>query len=711
MDIKNLLSKMTLEQKLAQLLQCNALYLAADASQDITGPEQELSLTGAQLASIGSTLNFKNAEEVIRIQKAHLERDPNKIPLLFMHDVIHGYRTIYPIPLALGASFDTEMVEECCLMASEEMSAGGVHVTFAPMVDLVRDPRWGRCMESTGEDPYLNADMARAMVRGFQKSGKVAACVKHFAAYGQAEAGRDYNTTDMSERTLRDYYLPAYKAAVDEGVEMLMTSFNILNGVPSSGNKWLMKDILRDEWGFDKIIISDYNAFREMKVHGYCADEKACAQKAIEATCDIEMMSPCYLNNMAKLIEEGIVSEAQIDEAVMRVLRLKQKLGLFDEVYRYVDPKKEAELCLCEKHREIARRAAEKSAVLLKNEGVLPFNKKAMKKVAVIGPFADKVMLGNWLCHGKESEGISALTGIKALLKDCEIVHVAGCSDALNEKDCSGISKAVEVAKNCDAVILCLGEHYTMSGESMSRVVLRLSTAQQVLVHEVVKANKNTAAVVFSGRALVLTDIIDEVPALALAWQPGTEGGNAIANLLFGEVNFAGKLPMTFPRAEGQIPIYYNNYRTGRPYEAPYGSWYLDCPNAPLFAFGYGLSYTSFEISAPKFSSLTMNAGESIEVSVEVKNVGSVKGENVIQLYICDEYASLVRPVKELKGYKKVALNPGESTVVTFAITEESLKFWSARGQHEAEDGTFNVWVSDSSNLNEATQITYSSKK
>ena len=613
--------------------------------------------------------------------------------------------------MGLGASFDTDMVEECCEMASEEMAVGGIHVTFAPMVDLVRDPRWGRCMESTGEDPYLNAHMARAMVRGFQKSGKVAACVKHFAAYGQAEAGRDYNTTDMSERTLRDYYLPAYKAAVDEGVEMLMTSFNILNGVPSSGNKWLMKDILRDEWGFDKIVISDYNAFREMKMHGYCADEKSCAQKAIEATCDIEMMSACYLNGIPNLIEEGVVSEAQIDEAVMRVLRLKEKLGLFDDVYRYVDEKAEMEIALSPKHREIARRAAEKSAVLLKNDGVLPFDKNKVKRVAVIGPFADKVMLGNWLCHGEESEGISALSGIKNLLKDAEVVHVSGCSDALNEKDCSGVSEAVEAAKDCDAVILCLGEHYMMSGESMSRVILRLSTAQQVLVHEVVKANKNTAAVVFSGRALVLTDIIDEVPALALAWQPGTEGGNAIANLLFGEVNFSGKLPMTFPRAEGQIPIYYNNYRTGRPYEGPYGSWYIDCPNAPLFAFGYGLSYTSFEISAPKFSALSMSSGESIEVSVEVKNVGTVRGENVIQLYICDEVASLVRPVKELKGYKKVELNPGESKVVTFEITEESLKFWSANGKFEAEDGTFNIWVSDSSNLNEATRITYSSKK
>lgn len=706
MRIKKLLNNMTLEQKLAQLSQYNAVCLHIGASGEITGPAQELSLKKEAISAVGSVLNFGAAKEVCEIQKEHLDNDPNKIPMLFMLDVVHGYKTIYPIPLALGASFDTDLVETCCEMASEEMSLGGVHVTFAPMVDLVRDPRWGRCMETTGEDTYLNCEMTRAMVRGFQKSGKVAACVKHFAAYGQAEAGRDYNTTDISERTLRDFYLPAYKAAVDEGVEMVMTSFNILNGVPSSGNKWLVKDLLRDEWGFDRIVISDYNAFREMQMHGYCATEKDCAEKAIQATSDIEMMSACYLQNIPQLIEEGTVTMAQIDEAVLRVLTLKEKMGLLDNLYLYADEEKSSAVHLCEKHREIARIAAEKSAVLLKNEGILPFDKTTVKRVAVIGPFADKVMLGNWYCHGKEEEGISVFQGVKNLLCNAEVSYAQGCGEAVNEKDCVQVNEAVELAKTCDAVILCVGESTIMSGEGMSRAELRLSPAQQTLIREVIKVNSNAVAVLFNGRPLVLTDIINDIPALVEAWQPGTEGGNALANLLFGDVNFSGKLSMTFPRGEGQIPVYYNSYRTGRPWEAPYGSWYQDMPNAPLYPFGYGLSYTSFDISKPEISAGIMNSGETLTVSVDVTNTGDRAGETVVQLYICDDYASLVRPVKELKGYQKIALQSKESKKVSFTITEKMLEFWTANGKFEAEKGSFTVWVADSSDVKDGVKIT-----
>lgn len=707
MDLKKLIDKMSLEQKLAQISQYNAICLHIGASGEVTGPAQELSLKKEEVSAVGSVLNFASAAEMTTIQEEHLLNDNNQIPMLFMQDVVHGYKTIYPIPLALGASFDTEIVEECCEMASEEMSLGGVHVTFAPMVDLVRDPRWGRCMETTGEDPYLNAEMARAMVRGFQKSGKVAACVKHFAAYGQAEAGRDYNTTDISERTLRDFYLPAYKAAIEEGVEMVMTSFNILNGVPSSGNKWLVKDVLRDEWGFDKVVISDYNAFREMHTHGYCATEKDCAEKAINATSDIEMMSACYLQNIPTLIAEGKVSKEQIDKAVLRVLRLKEKLGLLANPYLYADEEKEKEICLCEKHREIARRAAEKCAVLLKNEKVLPFDKNNAKRVGIIGPFADKVMLGNWFCHGKESDGVSVMQGVKSLLKNAEIFYVQGCNEKINETDCGQVNEAVKLAETCDTVILCVGESTQMSGESMSRAELRLSKAQQTLIREVVKVNQNTAVVLFCGRPLVLSDIIDAIPALTVAWQPGTEGGNAIANLLFGEVNFSGKLPMTFPRSEGQIPIYYNSYRTGRPFEAPYGSWYQDMPNAPLYPFGYGLSYTSFIISNPEISSETMKMGECLTVFVDVKNTGDRAGETVVQLYICDDYASLVRPIKELKGYQKIYLQSNEQKRVSFEITEEMLRFWTANGNLEVEEGSFTVWVCDNSNVNNGIRFVY----
>lgn len=693
-----LLQKMTLEQKLAQISQYNAVCLHIGASGDVTGPAAELKLTSEQVQAVGSVLNFGGANEVVEIQKEHLDNDPNKIPLLFMLDVVHGYKTIYPIPLGLGASFDTELVEQCSEMASEEMSLGGVNVTFAPMVDLVRDPRWGRCMETTGEDPYLNSEMARAMVCGFQKSGKVAACVKHFAAYGQAEGGRDYNTTDMSERTLRDYYLPAYKAAIDEGAEMVMTSFNTLNGVPSSGNRWLVKDLLREEWGFDKIVISDYNAFREMKTHGYCETEKDCAEKAIAATSDIEMMSACYLQNIPELIKEGKVTEEQIDEAVLRVLRLKEKLGLFEKPYGCADEKQGEKVWLCEKNRELALKAAEKSAVLLKNESVLPFGKKA-KKVAVVGPFADSVMLGNWHCGGKAEDGVSVTQGIKNLLKNDEVICVAGCGDGVNETNCDGIEEAVTAAKQSDCVILCVGEASNMSGEGMSRAELRLSQAQKTLIREVVKVNNNAAVVVFCGRPLVLADIIDDIPACVVAWQPGTEGGNAIANLLFGEVNFSGKLPMSFPRSEGQLPMSYNVCRTGRPWEGPYESWYQDMPKTPLFPFGYGLSYTRFEISEIKIDKTELKRNETLSVTAEVKNIGEVVGEETVQLYICDDYASLVRPVKELKAFKKVTLKPNESKTVSFEITEDTLKFWSANGKFEAENGSFTVWVENSSNV------------
>ena len=693
MDINALLKKMTLKEKLAQITQLNANCLHVGTEGEITGPAQELNLEQEEICAIGSTLNFVGASEVIEIQKEHLQNDVNKIPMLFMMDVVHGYRTIYPIPLGLGATFDKNIVEQCCVMASEEMSAGGVQVTFAPMVDLVRDGRWGRCMETTGEDPYLNSVMSKAMVRGFQKTGKVSACVKHFAAYGQCEAGRDYNVTDMSERVLRDYYLPAYKAAVDEGVDMVMTSFNHLNGIPSSGNKWLVKDILRTEWGFDKIVISDYNAFREMKDLGYCESEYDCAEKAINATSDIEMMSACYLQNMPKLISDGLVTEEQIDQAVLRVLKLKEKLGLLDNPYLYASAEKEKEVCLTEKNREIARISAEKSAVLLKNEGVLPFDKNKVKKIAVIGPFADKVMLGSWSCYGKEEDGVSVLQGVKNLLKNAEILHEQGCYDTINETDVSMVEKAVLTAKNSDCVVLCLGERSNMSGESMSRAELRLSKAQQTLIREVVKVNKNTVVVLFNGRPLVLTDVIDDIPALMTAWQPGTEGGNAIANLLFGEVNFSGKLPMTFPRSEGQIPIYYNSYRSARPWEAPYGSWYQDMSKTPLFSFGYGLSYTTFEFGNLRVDKTEMTENETITVSVEVSNTGDYDGETVVQLYLRDDYASLVRPVKELKDYKKILLKKSEKQIVSFEIDKEKLMFWSANAKFEAEKGTFTAWI------------------
>ncbi len=713
MNLKQLLKQMTLEQKLAQLSQYNANCLHVGVEGDVTGPAGELSLTKDQVSAVGSTLNYIGADMMKEIQDEHMENDPNKIPMLFMQDVVHGYKTIYPIPLALGASFDEDLVEECSRMAAKESAVGGVHVAFGPMVDLVRDPRWGRCMETTGEDPYLNCQMSKATVRGYQGKMKgkydMAACVKHFAAYGGAEAGRDYNTVDMSERTLRDYYLPAYKAAVDEKVEMVMTSFNLLNGVPSSGNKWLMNDILRKEWGFKGIVISDYNAIREMKEHGYCETEMECAEKSIKATTDIEMMSATYLQQIPTLIENKKISIKEIDKAVMRVLKLKEKMGLFENPYLSADAEEENRICLSPAHREIARKAAEKSAVLLKNDGVLPFSTE-VKKVGVIGPFADKGMIGFWACHGKAEEAVSVAQGIKNLLPDAQVEIVEGCSSKMNETDISSVQDAVELAKTCDAVVICVGETAEMSGEGNSRAEIRLSLAQQTLIREVAKVNAKTAVVLFNGRPLVLEGIINDMPALVDAWQPGTEGGSAIANLLFGKVNFSAKLPMTFPKSEGQIPIYYNSYNTGRPKgddssDAGYCSRYQDMGNLPLFPFGYGLSYTDFEISAPKLSASAMRKKDKIKVSVTVKNTGAVDGETVVQLYIRDDFASLVRPVKELKGYKKVFVKAGGEKEVTFKINEEMLRFWTAKNKFESEKGTFTVWVSDCSNSGEGVKF------
>ncbi len=708
MDVKALLNQMTLEQKVAHLSQFIARCIVHDEGGDITGPSRNLSLTDEELASCGSVLNVAGAEHSIATQKRHLEMDPNKIPLLIMHDVIHGWRTLYPIQLGLGATWDTDIVERCSRMSAREASAGGVHVTFAPMVDLVRDARWGRNMESCGEDPYLCARMSEAQVKGFQgdlgDKTSVCACVKHFAAYGAAEGGRDYNSVDMSEHTLREYYLPAYKAAVDAGVGMVMASFNTINGVPSIANKWLLDDILRGEWGFNGPIISDYSAFRELKNHGFSTGNKESARLAIEATADIEMMSNCYVKNLCELVAEGVVKESQIDECVLRILELKNKLGLFENPYRNADPELEKALALCEEHRAIVREAAEKSAVLLKNDGVLPLSAD-LTKIAIIGPYANMGMIGSWACHGIADEAVTVYEGVRALNPNATITLAEGFKGDLNEEpDYKMIKEAVKVAKKAQAVILCIGELSEQSGEARSRADINMSKAQIELVKEVCKANKNTVCVVFNGRPIILTDIIDTVPAIFTAWQPGTEGGNAIANLIFGKANFEGKLPMTFPRHQGQVPLYYNYLNTGRPVvgaKSRFYSGYIDETNDPLFPFGHGLSYSSFEIGKPELSANEMTREDSVTVSIKVKNTSDVAGKATLQLYIRDLYASLTRPVKELKAFKKLSLDAGEEQTVSFEITEEMLKFHTASGKYEAENGEFRIFVSDCSNTEE----------
>ncbi len=707
MDVKALLAKMTLEEKLAQMSQFNANCLVKDAEGGVTGPARSLSLSEEEIAATGSTLNFTGAAEMMRVQDEHMKQDRLAIPLLFMQDVIHGFRTIYPIPLGIGASFDTELMRRCSAMAAKEAAVGGTQVTFSPMVDLVRDARWGRCMESTGEDKYLNGLMAKAAVEGYQgdysSKYNIAACVKHFAAYGAAESGRDYNTVDTSDYSLRNDYLPAYRAATDAGVDMLMTSFNLINGIPSSGNRWLLQDLLRGEWGFDGVIISDYNAFREMKVHGFCEDDYDCAKRAFAAGTDIEMMSNCYVKHGRRLVEEGIVSEEEIDKSVLRILALKEKLGLFENPYGAASVEEEKALFLCPEHRALVREAAEKSAVLLKNNGVLPLSEDA-KRVAVIGPFADKGMIGFWSCHGRESEAVSAYRGFADILGDARVTFAEGCDGGIRaSSDKELLDGAVEAAKGADAVVLCLGESRNMSGEGNSRADIVLSDAQKTLVREVVRVNPNTVCVIYCGRPLALSDIIDEMPACAVMWQPGTEGGSALANLLFGRVDFTARLPMSFPYHVGQAPIYYNRMNTGRPRHddtkaGAYISQYIDYPNAPLFPFGYGLSYSEFTVSEPTLSSSEISKGENLIATVTVKNTGDRPSSALVQLYIRDVVASHARPVKELRGFKRVWLESGESAEVNFEITEDDLKFCLPEGTSVLESGEFHVTVGLSSN-------------
>lgn len=706
MNIQKLIDEMTLPQKIAQLIQLNAILLNTSEGTAITGPKAKLNLTEETLKGCGSTLNFSGAQSVIDIQTEHLKNDPHKIPMLFMMDVIHGYKTIYPIPLALGASFEPKLIEDCAHMSAVEASAGGVMVNFSPMLDLVRDARWGRVMESTGEDPYLNSIYGKAFVKGYQGDmtdpEDMVACIKHLASYGAAEAGRDYNTVDMSEHNLREYFLPAYKAALDAGAKMVMPSFNLINGIPSIGNRWLLKDLLQDEWDFDGIVISDYAAIKEMITHGFAENERHAAELAINAGCDIEMMSGAYCGYLETLVKEGRIRMSQIDKAVYKVLKLKDELGLFENPYRSADPDKENEICLCPEHRALARKAAVKSAVLLKNNGVLPLSKD-IKNLALVGPFAaTNGIKGFWSCGGKDEDCVSVLDGVSAKVPNCRIQTAPGCGYGLEETDESGIAEAVALAKQADAVLLCIGEYQNYSGEGNSRADISLPAVQMKLAREVLAVNPNTAVVLFTGRPLAIPELDELAPAILNLWQPGTEGGNAAADLLFADEIPAGKLTMSFPYTTGQCPIYYNHFNTGRPlkkdyHTAAYTSRYQDAPNEPLYPFGYGLSYTSFEYGEMKLSADALKQGESITASVTVKNIGAYEADEVVQFYIRDCVAGLVRPVKELKGYQKIHLRPNEQTEVTFTITEPMLRFWNKDMNFASEPGRFEAMIGSDS--------------
>lgn len=701
-NLKSLVDQMTLEEKIGQLIQLSSVFFGTDS--ELTGPAQSWGLSEEQLSRIGSCIGGTNAATIRKMQEEHLKQDRNKIPLLFMFDVIHGYRTIYPIGLALAGSFDPELVEECTAMAAKEAAAGGVHVTFAPMVDIVRDARWGRVMESCGEDAHLASVMGAAQVRAYQgddisSRDRLAACVKHFAGYGAPEGGRDYNLLDISERALRQFYLPSYKACIDAGVKLLMPSFNYLNGVPSTANSFLMKKILREEWGFKGTVISDWAAIKELCVHGVAEDMKEAARLAFENGCNIEMVSDAYYRNLADLVNEGVVKESVIDEAVLSVLRLKDELGLFDDPFHGADDERGEAMYLSVEHRAIARKAAEESAVLLKNNGVLPLS-KSIGKLALIGPYVDeKAIHGEWSAFVKAEECVSIKEGISNLLDGTEILCAKGCGNLYTDKDKSGFEEAIEIARQADAVLLCVGEPMNYSGEGNCRTDIRLPGVQAELVRAVTEVNKNAAVVLFNGRPLDLTDIYDSSPAIIDMWFPGSEGGNAVANLVFGDANPCGKLAMSFPKSVGQCPIYYNRTLTGRPktypeneYQ-PYVSGYIDCGNLPLFTFGEGLSYTSFSYENMTLDKDTMTADDTVTVSVTLKNDGPCSGKEVVQLYIQDVVSSVVRPIQELIAFKKVYLEPGESYEVNFQINEPMLRFWNAENKYVSERGEFRIWV------------------
>lgn len=705
-DLQALLAQMTLDEKIGQLVQTNGIMFLKDDTE-LTGPAAELKIDLDYRKNIGSLLNFKNADNAIEIQTKYMQQNRNKIPMLFAMDVIHGCRTIYPIPLALGASFDPELVEECSAMAAKEAAADGIHLTFSPMVDLSRDARWGRVMEGFGEDAYYTGVMAAAQIRGYKGKGlssneSIATCAKHFAAYGAGEGGRDYNTADMSEYALREYFLPAYKACVDAGVDMIMPSFNSVSGIPSTANKHLLCDILRDEWGFDGIVNSDYAAVKELVTHGIAKDYKECARLAFAAQCDIDMISPCYAGYLKELIEEGIFTEKELDRSVMRVLKLKQELGLFDDPYHGADPARVEALELCDEHRKIVRRAAEESVVLLKNDGVLPFSKE-IKKIALIGPYADSHdILSWWKARGNKERTVTVAEGIKNLLPNADITVLSACGMAYNDNDDSALAEAIKLAKNADIAIICVGEYYRYSGEANSRTDITLSPAQRKLVREISSAQPNSAVLLFGGRPLVLTEENECAHAILNMYLPGHEGGNAAARLLFGEVSPSGKVSMSFPRSVGQCPIYYNRTQTNRPPRKEYldvpsphnfTSAYLDCGTSPLFTFGYGLSYASFRYDSMTLDKTLLTKDGKITVSVTLTNISNVGAKEVVQLYTHDLVASMVRPIQEFKAFKKIYLAPNETKTVEFEIAEPMLRFWNYNNEFLSEAGEFTVSV------------------
>jgi len=716
--VDDLLSKMTLEEKIGQMNQYNGFW-------NVTGPspiEGNAKKKHDHLSKgwVGSMLNVRGAKEVRAVQEIAVNESRLGIPLIIGFDLIHGYKTISPIPLAESASWDLEAIKKSAAMGAKEAAAAGINWTFAPMVDITRDARWGRVMEGAGEDPYLGSLISTARVQGFQGMDlsapfTLAACAKHFAAYGFAESGRDYNTVDIGENTLHNMVLPPFKAASDAGVRTFMNSFNDLNGIPATADKNLQRNILKGDWGFDGFVVSDWGSLKEMIDHGYARDENHAGELGINAGSDMDMESYIYLNEIESLLKENRINIEQINDAVRRILKVKFELGLFEDPFKYCDEEREKKVTGSEEIRAGVLDMAKKSIVLLKNEGnILPLKKKG-QKIALIGPLADdkNSPLGNWRIAAENNSAVSVLEGME-LYSGNEIVFSQGVKLVnsipafheevqINTTDKCGFKAAKKAAKKADVVVMVLGEYGFQSGEGRSRTKLDLPGFQQELLEEIYKVNTNIVLVLMNGRPLILNWAQEHIPAIVEAWHLGTESGNAIAEILYGDYNPSGKLPMSFPRSVGQMPLYYNYKNTGRPGAdgadagSVFWSHYGDEKNSPLYPFGYGLSYTTFEYSEIQISSSSLSMNTEIQASVVLKNTGKYKGKEVVQLYIKDHYASTIRPVKELKGFDLIELKPGESRKVTFVIDAELLQFYSARKIWEAEPGAFSLFIGSNS--------------
>jgi len=708
-QVDSILALMTLDEKIGQM----TLFTTDWGSTGPTireGYEEDI-----RQGRCGALFNSHTAAFTRRLQEIAVKESRLGIPLLFGYDVIHGYKTIFPIPLAESCSWDLEAMEKSASIAAAEASAAGLHWTFAPMVDISREPRWGRVMEGAGEDTYLGSLIARARVRGFQgdnfdKGDKIIACIKHYAAYGAPIAGREYNTVDMSERVFRDVYLPPYKAGVEEGAMTVMTSFNELDGIPATGNKWLLEDVLRKELEFEGFVVTDYTSINEMVNHGYARDDAHAGELAINAGVDMDMQGAVFQRFLKESVVSGRVLEKTVDASVRRILEAKIALGLFKDPYRYCNEAREKEVIMSASNLEAARDMARKSIVLLKNEkNTLPLTKKS-RSIALIGPLATEKtqLLGAWSGAGEGEKCISVLEALRerSTRDGFKLNHVKGC--ALEGDDKKGFSEALRAARNSDIIVAVVGESKEMSGEAAARSELSLPGVQEQLIKDLVATGKPVVVVLMNGRPLTIPWITEHATAILETWWLGTEAGPAVVDVLFGDYNPSAKLTITFPRSVGQIPIYYNQKNTGRPYD-PNSKWntkYLDIPNSPLYPFGYGLSYTTFTYDSISMAQKEFSIKDSLMVAVKVTNSGAREGEEIVQLYVRDLVGSVTRPMKELKGFEKIKLAPGESKNVTFKLTANDLAFHTAEMQFEAEPGVFWIMVGPDSERLQKHEIT-----